>query len=171
MCQLLSKFGSISSLAYITTRILKADPASKDWKPVTLNHHMNYVNRKDRLFLNQHIMHSFPPSCSPAKTKSAFEVPTTSNLQGKKSVLCRESSLGKSCHSNYRHCLPKPSAVAFITPGEGQEAELEEKRRRTSLSNQGQAAQKSRNTGLTQTGTYVLVTQTSFSLQILPVFT
>lgn len=112
------KLGSRSSLAHITTRNMKADLAREDWKLLTLKHDMNYVKRKDRLLLNQHINHTFPPPCSPEKTKSAFEVPTTLNLQGgKKSLLCAESSFSESCSSNYRHCLPKPSAVAFITPG------------------------------------------------------
>lgn len=91
VCQLLSKLGSISSLAHTTTRNMKVDLAREDWRLVTLKHDINYVKRKDRLLLNQHVNHTFPPSCSPEKTKSAFEVPTTFNLQGKKEAFFVQS--------------------------------------------------------------------------------
>lgn len=129
VCQPSSQFGSISSPAYTTTRSLKPEPGGEDCKLLTLNHHTSYVTREGGTFWHQHIPRAFRLSCSPEKPKSAFAAPTTLNLQGEKNkknkgkkiktlcTLCTESSLGKSCNSNYRYCLPKPSAVAFPTPG------------------------------------------------------
>jgi len=117
-----------------------------------LNHPTNYVKRKDRLVLNQHITHTFPPPCSPEKTKSAFKVLTTLNLQGKKRVLCTKSSSGKSCNSNYRHCLPKQAICCGIYNSWKGSRQSRWKRRHTYLSNQSQAAQESCDAGLTRTG-------------------
>lgn len=117
VCQLLSKLGAISSLAHITIRNMKAGLAREERKLVTLKHDMNYVKRKDGLLLNQQVNHTFFSIMFPWKDQICIWSTTTLNLQGEKSILCAESSLGESCSSNYRHCLPKPSAVAFITPG------------------------------------------------------
>lgn len=65
----------------------------------------------------QQVNHTFFSIMFPWKDQICIWSTTTLNLQGEKSILCAESSLGESCSSNYRHCLPKPSAVAFITPG------------------------------------------------------
>lgn len=117
MCQLSSKLGSISSLAYITTRNIKADLArlktgnTKAWHELCQEERQAAFEQARKSHISSIV---FP-------WKDQICIWSTDNFESsggeKKSVLCAESSFGKSCSSNYRHSLPKPSAVAFITPG------------------------------------------------------